>query len=640
MNNLVRFGPFSVDLAARHICRDGAKIAIQGQPFHILDILLRNPGAIVSRHSLAAEIWPTGTFVDFEHSLNTAVKKLRKALGDNPDQPIYIETVPRYGYRFIGKVADTASLPAAVPVTKPAAKIPPAKVTAEQASAVRHYWQQFTKLDIVALAAAFIVLVLAASWRQPESYRAGASAKPITSVAILPFQNLTGDSGEDYLADGMTDALIANVSQFQNLSVVSRGSVSGYKGTHKPLSEIMRELKVDAVVVGSLTQSDGVFGLGAQLVRAGSDSPLWAGKYQGKLGNLMRLQSDVSLALAKQVHAALPVSSARSKNSSGDSHGYENYLRGRYFLNKRSEDDLRKAESYFTQSISEDSNLAPAYAGLADCYTLEVMYGILSRTSGTEKAQSTARRALELDDNLSEAHTALGGVYASYLWDWKSAEHEFQRAIQMNPSDAAAHHWYAVFVLAPLGRLDEALVEMQSAHELDPLSAIMETDLGFIYYLRGQYTDASKAYEQALEINPDFVPAHFRLGELDFQVGKLDDAVYESVTDVRLAGRMTPGLEEALRRAQTAYRSSGYPAFVREMVKYEHEKSVVSEHNCNEALEDLVLGQRDLALTEFAAAADARDPGMLYVAVDPSLKSVRSDPRFKDVLRRMGLLSE
>jgi TolB-like protein/DNA-binding winged helix-turn-helix (wHTH) protein/Tfp pilus assembly protein PilF len=636
-DNSVCFGDFRVDFNARQIERNGSRVPLQGQPFHILEILLRKPGAVVSRQALAEEIWPSGTFVDFEHSLNTAVKKLRKALEDNPDDPTYIETVPRYGYRFIGTILQSEQ-PAA-PLVEPAPEAVP--VWHQRRVVLPAYLRQFTKLDIATLSAALIVLVVAAAWRQPEGFRTRASGKPIASVAILPLENSTGDPGKEYLADGMTDALIASVAQFQGLSVTSRGAATAYRGSSKPLAQIMRELHVDAVITGDVTESNGVVALSAQMLRSDAEAPVWAGKYQGKLGNLLRLQDDVAAAIGHQVHATLPaIASARiAKNAAGDSPGYEDYLRGRYFLGKRGDQDLARAETYFDQSIGADSSFAPAYAGLADTYTLEVMYGEISRTEGSEKAQATARKALQLDDSLAEAHNALGGVEASYLWDWVGSEREFQRAIQLNPSYAPAHHWYAVFCLAPQGRLDEALVEIQRAHELEPLSPIVDTDLGFVYYLRGQFPEAKDALSRALEIDPNFIPAHFRLSQLYLQIGKLDDSIHEMITDTWLARKDGSKAEQELHREEAAYRAEGYRGYVRRSLARGNGNPNLGAHDYYEALKRLALGEKDLAIADLAAAADAKDPGMLYAAVDPALKSIRSDPRFQGVLKRMGLLT-
>jgi TolB-like protein/DNA-binding winged helix-turn-helix (wHTH) protein/Flp pilus assembly protein TadD len=629
--SVFRFGDFDLDLASAELRRNGIRIQLQSQPLKILALLLEHAGEVVSREELRENIWPDGTFVDFEHGLNTAIRKLRKALDDDAANPKLIETIPRAGYRFIGEVtcngqesnliesghSAVASLESTVPSSVIASKRP-----------ISRNWSVTAAATVVLIAAiAFF------SWKHFSSPRQPISAGVIHSVAVLPLENLTGDADQEYLVDGLTDSLITNIAKIRSLAVISRTSVMAYKNTHKPMREIARELNVDAVVEGSVSESNGIMRVNAQLVRGDSDTHLWAGQFEGDLKNVLKLQSEVTESIAKQIHAEIVPSNLPDAplNFGVNSQAYEPYLRGEYFLNKRDNDSFATAIGYFQQAIAADPNFAQAYSGLADCYILQVLNG--APAADIEKARVAAEHSLSLDEDLPEAYASLGSLHALYDRKWPNAEREFQRAIELNPSFATAHQWYAVLYLAPLGRLDEALVEIEKAHELDPLSAIILTDRGFVHYLRREYSAAIQDFQKTLELDPSFVPAHFRLANTYEKLGRFDEDMQQREAIARIdKSKLSPSAEDI----ENAYQTGGFPAFQRvmdsnyskfEIVDAGFGKLRASEGNINSAFQI------------FFKVSEKHDTGLFYILVEPEFDPIRSDPRYENLLKQVGLPS-
>lgn len=491
------------------------------------------------------------------------------------------------------------------------------------------------RLAFVGVIAALVLLAATFTLGAPM-WRRVVAAKRIHSIAILPLRNATGDARQDYLSDGMTAELIASLRNLQDLSVAPRDSVIAYKDTTKPPQQVMKELHVDALISGEVTRSNGVAGIKAQMLVSGVPTLGWSGEYQGKLGDLLRIEPDVTSALGRGTRAELVAGggTAVRQGAANKSAGYEQYLRARYFLDRRDEQGLNKAQLYFGQAIAADPTLAPAFSGLADCDVLELLYG--SPIDG-EKARATAEEALRLDPTSAEAHTALGGIDAVFFWDWDGAEREFQHALQLDPDYALAHQWYATLGLAPQGRLDEALLEILRAHELDPLSEAMQTDVGFIYYLRCQYDESARAFQQALEIDPNFVPAHYWFAQLNRQLGKYAAAYDDDMKVFHLTGTHSPEEEQGMKAAQDAFRSSGYLGFARAKLNLANARARVPELNYVAGRQHFLLGDYDKALADFSSAADQRDPAMLYVGVDPTFKPLHTNQLFQDTLRRMRL---
>jgi TolB-like protein/DNA-binding winged helix-turn-helix (wHTH) protein/Flp pilus assembly protein TadD len=626
-----RFGDFDLDLASAELRRHGIRIQLQSQPLKILALLLEHSGEVVGREVIRENIWPDGTFVDFEHGLNTAIRKLRKALDDDAANPKLIETIPRIGYRFMGAVTSSGyeSNPVDSGPSDDAAaqSIFPTHPAASQTSSSTHWGLIGTAVVVVIAVSVFL------AWKHFSPVRQPITARVIHSVAVLPLENLTGNPDQEYLVDGLTDSLITNIAKIRSLAVISRTSVMAYKNTHKPMREIARELNVDAVVEGSVSESNGIMRVNAQLVRGDSDTHLWAGQFEGDLKNVLRLQSEVTESIATQIHAEIvPTNRPDAPLNFGvNSQAYEPYLRGEYFLNKRDNDSFATAIGYFQQAIAADPNFAQAYSGLADCYILQVLNG--APADRFEKARAAAEHSLSLDEDLPEAHASLGSLNALYDRKWPDAEREFQRAIELNPSFATAHQWYAVLYLAPLGRLDEALVEIERAHELDPLSAIILTDRGFVHYLRREYSMAIQDFQKTLELDPTFVPAHFRLANAYEKLGRFDEDMKQREAIARIdQSKLRPSAEDI----EKAYQSGGFQAFQKVM---DSTDSKFDDVNADFGKLRASEGDINGAFQIFFKLNGKHDTGLFYILVEPEFDPIRSDPRYEKLLHQVGVPS-
>src|SRR5437764_11484128 len=458
--SVVRFGTYEVSLQSGEVRKAGVKIRVQQQPMKLLEILLERPGEVVTREELRGRVWADESFGDFDQAVNIAIAKLRSALGDSAENPRYIETLPKRGYRFIADVsvvdadAQTKKPESAapdLPGTEPGHELQSAGLTV----APKHRLWPTRRITVVL--ALVLSLTILAVWLFRSRGRPPAG---IHSLAVLPLDNLSGDASQDYFADGMTDELITDLAQISALRVISRTSVMVYKGARRPLPEIARELNVDAVVEGSVLRSGEQVRITAQLIQTPADRHLWAESYEGDLHDTLALQKKVARAIAEHIRIELtPKEQAVLKNAKVvNPEAYEAYLKGRYFWNKRTADGLERAVDYFDQAIEKDPNYAQAYAGLADSYALlgDWEYGVLAPSEAYPKAKAAAIKALELDNALGEAHTSLTFSLDVFDWDWESAEKEFRRAIELNPGYATAHHWY-VCHLIDMWRSSEAI---------------------------------------------------------------------------------------------------------------------------------------------------------------------------------------
>jgi TolB-like protein/DNA-binding winged helix-turn-helix (wHTH) protein len=467
----LHFGVFEVDLRAGELRKNGVKRKLQEQPFQILAILLERPGEMVTREELRSRLWPADTFVDFDHGVNKAVNRIRDALGDSATHPRFIETVARRGYRFIADVAVTgAPVTTRGAVPRDLAHIDEAAVATvgppTSPARVGGFYRWTIGGVALALAAVLAIWALQSKAPQPRSIR---------SLAVLPLENLSGDPSQEYFADGMTDELIATLGQISALRVISRTSVMPYKRERKPLPQIARELNVDAVIEGTVLRPGGQVRITAQLIEARNDNHLWSDTYDGDLRDTLTLQNRVARAIAEQIRISLnPKEQATLKQRKVlDPEAYEAYLKGRYFWNKRTGDDLQKAVEYFKRALQRDPRYAQAYSGLADTYALlgDWEYGVLAPKDAFPRAKAAAARALQLDDTLGEAHTSLAFCLDAFDWDLKSAETEFRRGMELNPGYATAHHWYA-WHLAVSGRNDDAIAELKKAQTLDLIDSL------------------------------------------------------------------------------------------------------------------------------------------------------------------------
>jgi TolB-like protein/DNA-binding winged helix-turn-helix (wHTH) protein/Tfp pilus assembly protein PilF len=625
LRRLLRFGQFELDLRTAEIYKEGKRIKLQEQPCRVLELLIERPGELVSREELRKKLWPNDTFVGFDHGVNVAINKLRDALGDSAEKPRFIETLPRRGYRFIAPVdaakASRDGDPSAQVASSPAARAGWRSIR----------WRR-------ALLPALLGLSLIAGFFSFVRYWRGYSAGTnIRSLAVLPLENLSRDPAQDYFADGMTDELITSLAKLQTLKVISRSSVMRYKGTNKPLPQIARDLNVDGIIEGTVLRSGNRVRITAQLIRAATDQHLWAETYEGNVEDVLRLQDEVARAVAAEIRLRLgPEAEARlAKSPSVNPAAYEAYLRGRSnFYDRWTKEGFVTASHYFEEAIGKDPQYAPAYAGLADYYTLGGHAGqLVTNRAAMERARELAAKALQLDDGSAEAHIAMANVFFRYDWNWAKAEKEFKRGIELNLNAPSSYSHYAIF-LGVLGRHGEAIAAMKRAIELDPFSAPTSSTLGVVLQWSGREDEAAKQERKAIALDPFFPLAHLVLARAYDQLGRYDEAIVEHLETDTLDG-IDPSAVAGFKRA---YVSSGIEGYRRKRLEWEKQRATSGKANYHLiALLSAQLGDRDAAFQWLERAYQERFLMMPNIKVAPGLRSLHGDPRFADLVRRVGL---
>ena len=629
----IRFGVFEVDLRAGELHKHGLRIRLQEQPFQVLAILLERAGQVVTREELQKKLWPADTFVDFDHGLNKAVNKIREALGDSAESPRFVETVARRGYRFLAEVKATDQAPVRSPGFAPPRLLAPQ--TADRGESADTAAIPQRRLPPLAWKiSAFMLLAVIAAFAAWKIHSRNRPASAIHSLAVLPLDSLSNDASQDYFADGMTDELISDLGQISALRVISRTSVMAYKHARKPLPQIARELNVDAIVEGTVLRSGDQVRITAQLIDAAADKHLWSQSYEGELKDTLALQNQVARAIAEQIRINLnPQEQAALKSAKVvNPEAYESYLKGRYFWNKRTPDSLKVALAYFNQATEEDPTYAQAYSGLADTYALlgDWQYGVMTPKEALPKAKAAAIKALELDSTLSEAHNSLAFCFDAFDWDFAAAGKEFQRAIELNPGYATAHHWYA-WHLSLLGRYDEAIEEMRKAKSLDPLSLIINADLAELLSIAHFYDESIIQSRKTIEMDPNFALAHNQLAQAYLQKHMNTEAIAE----LQKAVELSAGSPTCIANLARAYAVSGR---TREAGKLLMDLKSHSNGGYSDAAEVSMvyaaLGDRDQAMHWLEIGYEQRfNPGVLQrLGFDP----LRSDPRFQDLVRRIG----
>jgi TolB-like protein/DNA-binding winged helix-turn-helix (wHTH) protein/Flp pilus assembly protein TadD len=632
-NSVVRFGTYEVSRQSGEVRKAGLRIRVQQQPMKLLEILLEHPGEVVTREELRSRVWPDESFGDFDQALNIAIGKLRSALGDSAESPRFIETLPKRGYRFIADVSvvDTDARPERQePVLGDLSATNRGHKIQGIGLAVAPQRRLLPTRGIIVTLALVLSLAILSVWlfhsRAPTGMR---------SIAVLPLDNLSGDASQNYFADGMTDELITDLAQISALRVISRTSVMAYKGARKPLPQIARELNVDAVVEGTVLRSGDRVRITAQLIEASTDKHVWSQSYEGELRDTLAVQNRVASAIADQIRINLtPQEQAALKNAKVvNPEAYESYLKGRYFWNKRTADGLKVALAYFKQAIEEDPKYAQAYSGLADTYALlgDWQYAVMTPKEAFPEAKAAAIKSLELDSTLGEAHNSLAFVLDGFDWDFDSAGREFQRAIELNPGYATAHHWYA-WHLSLLGRYDEALAEMRKAENLDPLSLIINADLAELLVLAHSDEESIQQSRKTIEMDPNFALAHNQLAQAYLQKHMYDEAVAELKTAVQVSG----GGPAFIANLARAYVASGKRSEAVKLLDHLKKRSKPDYSNASEiAVIYASLGDADQAMNWLEKGYNERfNPGVL---LRPGFNPLRSDPRFQNLVHRIGL---
>jgi len=585
--------------------------------------LITRGGHLVEKSELLGTVW-ADAFVE-EGNLTVAISTLRKALGDDGAEHKYIQTVAGRGYRFVGDVHEIELGTGLAASGAPGSSLSPDVHSPEGRRS------NILKITLVALGVLGLgVVIFLVRFGKPIGAQ-GATR----SLAVLPFGTLDADPANDYLGLGLADAIITRLGRNGNIIVRPTSAVMRYANSRIDPLEIGRSQKVDSILVGNISALPERVRVTVQLVRVKDGALLWADVFEGSPRQMFALEDKMAAEVARSMSVPLSrqANARLGLRDTENSKAYQLYLKGRYFWNKRTVEGLRRSIEYFEQATVEDPNYALAYAGLADAYVLLDSYGVESSQQAYPQARAAALKALQLDDSLAESHASLGMVSFFYEWNWTEAEHEFQRAIELDPNYAMVRSWYALDLLA-MGRSDEALNQAQRALELDPLSLIVNTEVGWIYYSKREYPQAIDTFQKVIDLDRQFARAHTRLGMVYAAERNFGDAIREFKTAQELSGPDAYvdgllGYAEAL---------SGNPSATRKLLDELTKRSRLEYvPSFSIALICEGLGERDSALTWLAKSFQDRSTYMVYVKTDPLLDAVRSDPQFAKLIARMGL---
>jgi TolB-like protein/DNA-binding winged helix-turn-helix (wHTH) protein/Tfp pilus assembly protein PilF len=635
ISHIYHFGEFTVDGDQKVLYRNGAPLPLAPKVFDTLLILVENGGRIVEKEALMNRLWPN-IFVD-EGNLTFNIQQLRKALGDNARHPIFIETVARRGYRFIADLEQPAEQSEVVSIQPHTNGTPDIQLTNAKRSA-GHSAKRWAKV-LLAVAAVLLVLVAGIGlWRWRSSHQPQAATGRLM-LAVLPFQNLTGDAGQDYFSDGLTEEMIIQLGNLdpQRLGVIARTSAMHYKNSPESLDKIGRELGVQYVLEGSVRRESDKVRITAQLIQIKDQTHLWSREYDRDLSNLLLLQNEIAQEVAGEIRLTLGDNQKRTETARHPAlspqayEAYDLYLKGQYFFNQRTGAGFAEAIDYFKEATIKDPRYARAYAGLADCYALMGGYSGRPQTEFMPKARAAALEAVAIDDNLAEAHTALALIVQNYDWDWQTADKEFRRAIELNPNYATAHHWYAEH-LTWLGRFDEALRESERARQLDPLSLIIAADNGAILYYSRQYDRAIAQFLAVREMDPNF-PRAYMIDEAYEQKGLFADAL-TNVDRLRQYGDSPWTLSEMV----YLYARSGQQAEAQRALEKLLELDRRQQIEPATILMAYVgLGNKEQSFVYLEKAYSQHSNTLATLKVEPRFDPLRDDVRFQQMQRRVGL---
>jgi TolB-like protein/DNA-binding winged helix-turn-helix (wHTH) protein/Flp pilus assembly protein TadD len=645
----LKFGDdFELDYAAGQLRRSGRILKIERIPTEVLLFLVQHRGELVTREQLVEKIWGKDVYLDTDNSINGAIRKIRQVLKDDPEQPRFIQTITGKGYRFIAPVISPVVAPEVAPAIAPVADPDPepkAMAAVPQSPVREDSAAWFRRRRVLAISILTTAMIAIAGWAVYRQWFE-TPGQPLQSggrvmLAVLPFDNFTGDAGQEYFSDGLTEEMISQLGNLDpsHLGVIARTSVMHYKHSQESIPQIGKDLGVQYVIEGSVRRDSERVRITAQLIQVKDQSHLWAREYDRELGHLLELQAEIAREVANEIEFSLsgrrPIEATRETAApvpdAKSYEAYDLYLKGLYFWNKRTADGFRQAADYFQQASDKDPNYGRAYAGLADTLTLMSTWYIGPQSELMPKARTAALRALELDESLAGAHASLALIKENYDYDWPGAEKEFRRAIQLDPQYATAHQWYAEF-LSWQGRFDEAFAESEQARRLDPLSLIIGSDYAWILYDSRRYDSAVKQCRALLELDPKYDRALDLMTTSYLQLGRYDEAV-----DVLNRWRRAEGSWTWASRA-TAYSRLGHVEEARrELVKIE--QLPVSRPDRTPTLLTAYsgTGQNERLLDLLEKAYSEHSNAVVRIKVDPMYDPIRNDPRFKDLLRRIGL---
>jgi TolB-like protein/DNA-binding winged helix-turn-helix (wHTH) protein/Tfp pilus assembly protein PilF len=640
---LLKFVDFELDYSRYELRRLGRPLKLEKIPMELLQLLAESDGRLVTREEIEERLWGKEVFVDAEHGINTAIRKIRQVLGDDPDQPRFVQTVPRKGYRFIAKVSrvPAISIAPAGPSTIPegakelwsgeissAPPLPAGALPLREDSSKGKEVGQRKKLWMVAAAAA-LLLVWPVYKLAPLLARHTPQPVAIRSIAVLPLENLSGDPAQEFFADGMTDELITMLAKYKSLRVISRTSVMQYKKARRPLPEIARELGVDGIVEGSVSRSKDRVRVTAQLVYAPTDTHIWAESYDRDLRDTLLLQQELAAGIAERVELASAhgESSPRPSRAPVSPEARDAYLRGRYYwFSERYE----KSREFLQEATRLDPSYAAAYAGLADSYAAQAVVGELRPLEAMPLAEAASKKALELDDSLAEAHHASAAIKLFYHWDWDGTDKELRRAIELNPSLAESHHLRA-YALSAMNRTEEMLQEDKTALELDPFARPWM--YGYALIRARRFDEAVKELKQRSEARPSYPLLHAILGDAYLGKGDYSNAIEEMKKALVLEGD-----DEGAKNIDKAYRTGGVQA-VNLMFLNNLKKSAVKGYVSSLRMAETAAGAGcyDDAFHYLDQAFEQRDPMMIHLQHNPDLDPLHSDPRYWAIVKKMNM---
>jgi TolB-like protein/DNA-binding winged helix-turn-helix (wHTH) protein/Tfp pilus assembly protein PilF len=607
-----QFGVFTLDARSGDLRKHGIPIKLQDRPAQALLALIERQGELVTRQEIRQRLWAEDTFVDFEHSISSAINKVRTALNDSAKHPRYIETVGRQGYRFIYPVTPVF---AAAPVAAAGPTVGP--------EVGKQRWIRFW--------AAALVLAIAVGWFVYRQIQENAHSS-VRSIAVLPHKNLSSDPEQEFLAEGLTDELITRLASLHGLKVISRTSSMQYKDSKKPLPEIAKELNVDAIVEGSVLRSGGRVRITAEFIHAKDDHHIWAQSYERDQRDIFAVQSEVTSAIAESIQLKIAPEARQQLATTRaiDPQAHEDYLRGKHYWSKRTPEDFDRAIEYFQRATTRDPNYAEAYAGLANTYALIGGYSLVAQGPFVEKARAAANQALSLDPRSPDAHVALAVIAQNYDWDWTRAEAEYRRAIELDPNNATAHHWYGEF-LSYRGRFPEAFAEMARAEQLDPLSLVIKTDKAVAFLYARQYRQAIEQFHAVLAQEPLYARAH--LVEFAYvQNGQLAEAV-------RDAEQFRQKNDAKATRASLAYvlARKGDLRAARSIARELVQESGPADDPAALLMIEIGLNDKDAAFESLERGYRLHSNALSSLKVNPLYDPLRADPRFTELMKRVGL---
>jgi TolB-like protein/DNA-binding winged helix-turn-helix (wHTH) protein len=624
----VRFGVFEVDLRSEEIRKHGIKLKLHRQPFQVLAVLLEHPGEIVTREQLRARLWSADTFVEFDKGLDTAIHRLRNALADSAENPRFVETLPRKGYRFIAPIEE---------VTSPRNEEPrPEQVEARSRD---NRFPRFIALP-VGLAAVTLAILIALYVFRSQQRAPQVAAHRISSLVVLPFENASGDPSQKYLVNGVTDQLTEDLSKIRSLRVISRSSAMQYKRNPESLLQFAQELKVDGVITGTVKLSGNRVRITTRLLDVGTNRQVWTRDYERDLGDLSSLGFDVATAVAEQSQIQLSLEEQKQlpQKHSISPEAYDHYLNGRYEGDHWTDEDLQKSVADLKAVINQEPNYAPAWAGLSTVYSLMDLFRYLPHKVAVESTKEAALKALELDDTLSEAYVSLASASLSE-WSWAAAAQEEQRAIDLDPNNATAHQWWG-YLLRAEGRYDESIAEMKTALALDPLTANKKQSLGATLYQAGHYDEALQLFRGISDPDANSERRHRFMAAIYEQKGLQRESIAELLKALRLTKK-----QELAAAVEQKYLALGYEEAKRTYLLGNIKLLQSKAKNPGSTVAFEVAGDyaslrnSTEAFRWLEKAFQEHDDAMMYLKADDRFTALRTDPRFKNLVHRLGLPS-